>query len=360
MAMYPPLKFIEQMEEYFRLPATRSMEGIINAKAMKFVEEYMKTNRSQLFHDYGTTREIGDASEVAIQTYTDTYKKFCKMLGIADGMESIHDFIDLLLYYDVRNTCRKNKLSYLIDNDLFGTLINMEPPKLAPMDCMTKLPASCFYIDYNGNGNEIMKDLDGTFIITDKDDEEMNIILVHLVHSKTLNRELLITSVLRLPSMDSDKFGTSITLQAKDLSILCEDGISRVIDEQKMWKFLFNFLIYLHAANRDVEISERTRQNHEKKIDTIKNKFREVKEFEVGFTYGRSIRQGATRIKYVGEKPESTSGGSPKSSHYRSAHWHHFWTGSGENKELIIKWVEGVFVNGGKDEAEKVQLHKVK
>lgn len=51
---------------------------------------------------------------------------------------------------------------------------------------------------------------------------------------------------------------------------------------------------------------------------------------------------------------------SPKSSHYRSAHWHHYWVGSGEDKKLIIKWVEGVFVNGGKEEAENIQIHKVK
>ena len=44
----------------------------------------------------------------------------------------------------------------------------------------------------------------------------------------------------------------------------------------------------------------------------------------------------------------------------RSAHWHHYWTGSGDNKELIIKWVDGVFVKGSKDEAEKVVIHKVK
>ena len=360
MAMYPPLKFVEQMENYFKLSNARSMESIVSAKAAKFTEEYMKTNRGKFYHDYGYFRSLNCISEDSLKAYNEVQKKFCTVLGVVNSNESLEDFCNILLYYDVRNIWRKNKLSYIIDEDLFGTLIDMEPPKLAPMDCITKLPANCFYVDYNGNGDEIMKDLDGTFIITDESDEELNIILVHLVHSKKLGRELIITSVLRLDSTDSERFGTEVSKKASTVKIQCEDDIDRNIDEQKMWKFLFNFLIYLHASNRDVKISERTRQNHERKSVEVKNKFREVKEFEVGFAYGRSIHKGATRIKYVGEKSEKTERGSLKSSHYRSAHWHHFWTGSGDKKELIIKWVEGVFVNGGKDEAEKVKLHKVK
>ena len=51
--------------------------------------------------------------------------------------------------------------------------------------------------------------------------------------------------------------------------------------------------------------------------------------------------------------------GSPKSAHYRSAHWHHFWTGSGDDKKLIIKWVDGVFVNG-KAEQDAAVVHTLK
>lgn len=358
--MYAPLKFIEQMERYIKVPNARGMETVVNAKAMKFAESFLKEHRSTFYHDCGAIRSSSE-TKMDINEYHKICNNFFRVIGVQGGMDSLDDFFDLMGYYDVRNIWRKNKLSYVIDNDLFDTLINMETPKLAPVDCLSKLPANCFYIDYNGKGSEICENLEGTFITTDETSEELNIVLTHLVNSEKLSRELLISTVYRLPydGDSSDKFIPNIP-SYEDNKIMCEDDIVRNVNEKKLSKIIFNFLVYLHAANRDVQISERTRKNHETVHTTIKNKFREVKEFEVGFTYGRTIRSGDTRVKYVGgEKPNGVAN-SPKSSHYRSAHWHHYWVGSGEDKQLIIKWVEGVFVNGGKDEAENVQIHKVK
>lgn len=363
--MYPPLKFIEQTEGYFQLYNARNKEQEVNNKAMKIAEDFISFNRQKLYHDYGSIRSFDTSiakKKKIIDSYNEFYNNFFKSLMIHGCMDSEEDFLDLLIYYDARNIWRKNKLSYLIDDNLFYTLLNMEPPKLAPMDCMTKLPANCFYIDYNGVGSELCDDLDGTIVLTDKNDNELNIVLIHLIHSNIItDRELILTTIYRLSlSGESNKFVPMYTGKYDKTTMKCEDNIVRTIYDEKICKFLYNFLIYLHAANRDVEISERTRKSHEKVQSSIKNKFREVKEFEVGFTYGRSISKNNKRIKYVGEKQKMDTVHSPKSSHYRSAHWHHFWTGSGEDKKLIIKWVEGVFVNGGKDEAKNVQIHKVK
>lgn len=357
--MYSPLKFVEQMESYLRIPNSRSMESIVNAKSMKFADEFLDSSRHELFHDFGIIRDsIVDDKPKVFNKYSNKHSNFCKLIGI-EGVQATEDFIDMLIYYDARRIWRKNKLVYLIDDKFFDTLCNMNLPKLAPVDCMTKLPANCFYIDYNGRGDEICKDLNGTFILTDESDTELVIILLHLVGSKILNRELLISTCYRLPLNGTDKFIPSSGI-GRTSTIECEDGVVRVVDEDKLCQFIFNFLIYLHAANRDVEISERTRQNHEKVQKNIRNKFREVKEFEVGFIYGKSISKDAKRVKYIGKAEENGVAHSPKSSHYRSAHWHHYWVGSGEDKKLIIKWVEGVFVNGGKEEAENIQIHKVK
>lgn len=356
--MYAPLKFVEQMENYIQIPDARGMEQIVNAKAMKFAEDFLKEHRSDFYHDCGAMRD-SSATKIDIKEYLRIYGNFCRTIGAQGGMDSINDFFDLMGYYDVRNIWRKNKLSYLIDNDLFDTLMNMETPKLAPVDCLAKLPANCFYIDYNGKGSEICENLEGTFITTDETSDELNIVLTHLVNSEKLGRELIISTVYRLPYNSCDKFIPSVPAYESNM-IECEDGIVRNVNEKKLSKIIYNFLVYLHAANKDVQVSERTRKNHEVIQTTIKNKFREVKEFEVGFTYGRTIRQNDTKIKYVGDKKQKGVASGTKSSHYRSAHWHHYWTGSGNDRKLIIKWVEGVFVNGGRDEAENVQVHKVK
>lgn len=362
MSVYPPLKFVEQMENYIQLYNARNLESVVNQKSIKFADELISADRSKLFHDFGTLRQSNNSKDKLLlrDYYTPIINKYCATLGVANYLDSFNDFMDLMIFYDTRRIWRKNKLSYLLDTSLFENLLTMKTPELAPIDCMTKLPAECFYIDYNGSGDKLIKDLSGTFVLTSKTADELNIVLLHLINSKTLNRELIVTTVFRLGlNSSSDKFIPSVVkLDARELE--CEDGVKRLVDEGLIAKFIYNFLIYLHAANRDVKTSERTRQNHEKTQTVIKNKFREVKEFEIGFTYGRPIGRDVERIKYIGEKGKSGVAHSPKSSHYRSAHWHHYWVGSGEDKKLVIKWVEGVFVNGGKEEAENVQIHKVK
>lgn len=360
MNMYPPLKFIEQMENYIQLYNARSQQKLINNISMKYADDFISKNRSKIYHDFGELRKFGgsEESKEVIDFYEKASDIYCKRIGVYNGLESINDFVDLMIFYDARRLWRRNKLSYLIDNALFETLMTMKAPKLSPVDCLTKLPANCFYIDYNGMGSELMEDLDGSFVLTDKADKELNIILLHLIRGRN-GRELYNTTVYRLPLGDTDSFEFSTDSDIKS-TYVCEDGIERTMYDGLLFKFICNFLIYFHAANRDVEISERTRQNHEKVQKTIKNKFREVKEFEVGFSYGRSISKDAKRIRYIGKTEEKGVAHSPKSSHYRSAHWHHYWIGSGEDKKLIIKWVEGVFVNGGKEEAENIQVHKVK
>lgn len=362
MAVYPPLKFIEQMERYFQVPNQRGMESVVNMKAINLAKTYMNLHRSEFFSDYGSVRDLGRLSNDVMTEYQSSALKFTKALGLSMSFDSISDFFDLMLYYDTREIWRYNKLSYIVDESLFDNLLVMDTPKLAPMDCLSKLPANCFYIDYNQCGDKIMKDLRGTFVNTSLNGDELNIVLVHLINSNSIDRVLLLTSVLRISDINLDKFGTDITKSAPDVPIVCEDGVTRVISESKMWHFLLNFLIYLQASNRDVVVSERTRKNHEKSQKVIKNKFREVKEFEVGFVYGKTISKDAERVRYVGENSGKDEGvvTRPVSSHYRSAHWHHYWTGSGDNKELIIKWVDGVFVKGSKDEAENVVIHKVK
>lgn len=353
MSTYAPLKFVEQMESYIRLYNSPSHEDSVNDMSMKFAEEFIAKDRHKLYHDFGEIRLFGSSKEID-GYYTQVHDDYCKKLG-ARGEFSAEDFVSLLIYYDTRNIWRKNKLSYLIDSTLFKTLTTMELPKLASVDCLTKLPANCFYIDYNGMGSEFMEDLEGSFVITDEADEELSTTLLHLVRGKD-GRIIYVTTANNFMLTGAEKFIPDCDINSKT-TLVCEDGVKRVIWDGKLANFTLNFFIYLHASNRDVEISERTRQNHDRPVQTIKNKFREVKEFEVGFVYGRAIGRDKKRVKYVGESV-GTGVHSPKASHYRSAHWHHYWVGSGDDKKLIIKWVEGIFVNGDK-EARNVRVCKV-
>ena len=50
--------------------------------------------------------------------------------------------------------------------------------------------------------------------------------------------------------------------------------------------------------------------------------------------------------------------GTPKSPHIRRSHFHSYWTGNGENKQLVVKWVNTIFVKGSSENLSTI--HDVK
>ena len=117
------------------------------------------------------------------------------------------------------------------------------------------------------------------------------------------------------------------------------------------------FIVYLSAIN--AEITPLTKGAVVKRqAGKREYKPRERSEqSEVGYRIGATIRKSLNsreKIVYVGEHGK----GSPKSPHIRRSHFHSYWTGSGDNKELIVKWVNTIFVHGGDDNNSTV--HNVK
>ena len=39
----------------------------------------------------------------------------------------------------------------------------------------------------------------------------------------------------------------------------------------------------------------------------------------------------------------------PHRPHTRRGHWHHYWTGTKDNRKLILKWTAPIFVGGSSD-----------
>ena len=117
------------------------------------------------------------------------------------------------------------------------------------------------------------------------------------------------------------------------------------------------FVVYLSAVNAEIEPVTKgsivTRQAGQK--PAAKHDRTEIS--NVGYRLGNAIRASKTEktnIKYIGEHNQ----GSKKSPHIRRSHFHSYWTGSGENKELIVKWVNTIFVHGN-DSNDISTVHKV-
>lgn len=111
--------------------------------------------------------------------------------------------------------------------------------------------------------------------------------------------------------------------------------------------FLLQFLMYLSSKEPDVVESPDTIKTY-KQSSFLKNKYSEIRKWDVGCRYGEVIRCFNKKKIQFGEIKEGSNQNS-KRPHMRKAHWERYHIGKGR-KEIITKWKEPVFVNGGSDD----------
>lgn len=346
MAEYAPIQFVKNIQNLF--------PGSLNSRAAfdAIADSDKLQNATWL---YSLSNLMGVKSSENDRLYKKVLNASTNLLCKALDVDAIQGLSNAHLYMYIMNihtadTWRKNKLSYKVDGELIRQFYDMTLPKTIIKEYATNQPADAYYIDVSDYGDKIMKGLHGMFVTTFSA-SDMFVIRLTLFSPE---------------SKDGDVYILHAGIPMDDTEILIDDNnfsnsITSDVNPKYLYRLLLNFFIYLHAANKDVEISERTRPNHSKpKSDVIKDKFRELKEFEVGVRYGSEIRKNKVRYKYIGDKEENLNHEKRKlSSHYRAAHWHRYWVGSGEDRNLITKWVEGVFVKGNV-ESDAVTIHKVK
>lgn len=111
--------------------------------------------------------------------------------------------------------------------------------------------------------------------------------------------------------------------------------------------FLLQFLMYLSSKEPDIVESPDTLNTYKQSI-YLKNKYSEVRKWNVGCRYGekiRSFKKKKTQQRGIIECNNQNS----KRPHIRKAHWERYHIGQGR-KEIVTKWKEPVFVNGDSDD----------
>lgn len=118
------------------------------------------------------------------------------------------------------------------------------------------------------------------------------------------------------------------------------------------------FIVYLSAINAEIEPVTKgsivTRQAGQKVV----TKHDKTEISNVGYRSGEALRTNKkekVNVKYIGEHEQ----GSPKSPHIRRSHFHSYWTGSRGNKELIVKWINTIFVHGNDKNNDISTVHNV-
>ena len=116
---------------------------------------------------------------------------------------------------------------------------------------------------------------------------------------------------------------------------------------------ILQILEFLHAKIDDIEESPITKSTY-KPSTVVKNKFSEVRQWDVGIRYGKAIRfaqkQVAEEAKRMVKENNSlpTKTRKPVRPHIRSAHWQRYHVGEGR-KEIKVNWIPPIYVCGTKE-----------
>lgn len=112
-------------------------------------------------------------------------------------------------------------------------------------------------------------------------------------------------------------------------------------------------ILYICAQNAEVTENPEQARIYKPKEQGKKDKFTDIKKWDVGVRIGQEIRMLGKIGEVEKELIEETgslieSRRNPMRPHTRRGHWHHFWTGSRSNPEerkLILKWIAPTMIN---------------
>ena len=218
----------------------------------------------------------------------------------------------------------------------------------------SQLPYPAFYIQASG------LDLNG---------EQYHGVFVHLEHDiNSGDRELRLLYL----KPDGATMGFPIHIDSSDLA----QSMQRTIDEatqnssnpnisivissessalnclSDLLRRTLQIILYICAEN--AEIAPNSEQAFiTRRTSTIKDRYAEIRKWDVGFRIGAAIRKYNRR--YSPDDPDRTAGthASPRP-HMRRGHWHRYWVGSRsdpDTRKLILKWTPPTIVGTQQENA---------
>lgn len=363
--MYLPLRLMNQIESMVIVAGNPKLRARANDLMLRVSELFWSKDRAEKYVKSKVEwNRACNGTFCMFPDYIEDVEKYMNSYISRTGLmlSNTGDFLYQNQFYLIRNEWSKNKRVYKIDNDMMLQLCSMKIPAKVPLKSMAFLPSKCFYIDYNGLC-PFCKEAEGAFITYDIYNNSILWSISNVIDGKRI--QCVHTDfALEVSDVDDIKnMQCSISLsnfREKFVTMTLENDIKITISDAGCVRFFINFCLYLFSVNSDVEYTERTRNIYRKK-STVRNTLKEVEEFGVGFKYGRRISASTVKTKYVGEKSKSSEQKRGYSSNFRSAHWHHYWVKDDENpgeKKLIMKWLEGTFVRGNRED-NSVRINKV-
>lgn len=318
---------------------------------------------------------------------------FFPMYSMKQIKERQTEWKDVLSTNIVLSMWSQFKMVYKIDNDFFHEIKQTENI-ITSKETFDKLPFKCFFIDLTEVDN--IANFKGAWVYITKDSidgKEVYGVNIYMVqndnftfftyyswykftdeepeiewHSKDLPKSNFIArtfvgkddlmtkdirSLLDNPT-DFTKDGLiDVTLDMRDEYDPREDIVITI----------FQIMSFIAIDASDVRENATTKSTYKphKEGSRIKNKFSEIRMWDVGVQYGKAIRVAKQEYKKHIEKENGsiqTKDRKPVRPHIRRAHWHKYRVGEGR-KETKTLWLAPVYVCGSGKEIP-VTIREVK
>ena len=313
-------------------------------------------------------------------------KMFFPMYSMKQIDQRSTEWKDILSTNIVLSTWSQFKMVYKIDNDFFHEIKQTENI-ITSKEMFDKLPFKCFFIDLTEV--ESIANFKGAWVYITKDhtsDKDFYGVNIYMVqnddftfftyyswykftdeepeiewHSEDLPKSDFIarTFVSAKDVCDKKIIYTKDHFKAIDnpIDLASDDLVDITIDMREEYDpresiviAIFQIMSFIAIDASDVRenaTTETTYRPH-KERSKIKNKFSEIRMWDVGIQYGKAIRVAKQEYKKHIEKENGsiqTKDRKPVRPHIRRAHWHKYHVGEGR-KETKMLWLAPVYVCG--------------
>ena len=362
------------------------MENLIDAFLKNVSEETGKEVKADDdFFDYVFSQDFFDPYYDGKYKVLNDYLLYNKELNrvmlkgvkFMDILQRKTEWRDLFGEVYVLSEWSKSKIVYKIDNDFFHEIKNTGNLKFSR--AMFKyLPVHTMYFDLSDvKGISTFK---GAWVNIYQEKEMDNFLFTIYMVTEGTDREDVMHAFFSYYcgfrfnddqeaeiDLKEAVSGATETFHINDYRTFDEDGviIRQSLDRSEDHRgeiiiAVMQILQFLHAQIEDISESSVTKATYRPSA-TIKNKFSEVRMWDVGVRYGKAIRFAKEQVEKETKLCENENNSEKKTRkpmrpHIRSAHWQRYHVGEGR-KDIKINWIPPTYVCGGKEIA--VTIHKV-
>lgn len=267
---------------------------------------------------------------------------------------------DVFMFPIILENWSKSKQVFKPDPDFADALLHTDKLCISS-NMIDHLPCNLFYVDLTGC--EAFSPIDGVFVYVTKDDNKIYFNIWSIDKNLTyfsFYLDCLLDdnncAILQADKLSTKEVDYSLWKPLIDPDTINESAYS--ISRVNLNMFILQFIAYLSIEQPQLTESDLTKNTYKKPsaVSKVKNKWSEVRIQDVGLRYGTEFRKTIKTYKQE-SIPTGISNRKSPIPHFRCAHWHKFWVGKGR-QELLVKWIEPIFVGNGDN--QNVVVHKVK